>query len=269
MSLKKQLSFGSKQTNFLPPYPSLQPKEEWDSQDAGQLNDGSAQDAVATHGRPARLTVRVMKAMDLVAKDRGGTSDPLAQLLLGSQKHETKVIPKTLNPTWDEEFSLDFRPGSGEQLDVVLYDHDKGLLTNSKEFLGSVTIFLDHIMPDMAFQEWHELEWNPKYQKKKEDVTGKVLLDISWSEPEDALVSEPGQVAPFPSQLQKRNSRANTARSELPDLPEDSELDSRPQTAIVKRRAIVHILQGENLTPKVQILQGWAQLDCDVLAIMF
>ena len=260
MSLKKQLSFGSKQTNVL--HPSLQPNQEWDSQDAGQLNAGSAQDAVATDGRPARLTVRVMKAMDLVAKDRGGTSDPLAQLLLGSQKHETKVIPKTLNPTWDEEFSLDFRPGSGEQLDVVLYDHDKGLLTNSKEFLGSVTIFLDHIMPDMAFQEWHELEWNPKYQKKKEDVTGKVLLDISWSEPEDALVSEPGQVAPFPSQLQRKNSRANTARSDLPDLPEDSELDSRPQTASVKRRAIVHILQGEDLTPKVQILQGWAQLDC-------
>ena len=44
----------------------------------------------------AVVTVRVMKAVDLVAKDRGGTSDPLVQLVLGSQTRETKIIPKTL-----------------------------------------------------------------------------------------------------------------------------------------------------------------------------
>ena len=40
-------------------------------------------------------------------------------------------------------------------MDVVLYDHDKGLLSNSKEFLGAVTIHIDHIMADMEFNQWH------------------------------------------------------------------------------------------------------------------
>ena len=84
----------------------------------------------------AVVTVRVMKAVDLVAKDRGGTSDPLVQLVLGSQTRETKIIPKTLNPEWDEVFRLNFTPNVGQTLDVVVYDHDKGLLSNSKEFLG-------------------------------------------------------------------------------------------------------------------------------------
>jgi len=93
-------------------------------------------------GGTRKLRVRVLKAQGLVAKDKGGTSDPLAQLLLGSQKRETKVVPKTLSPEWNEEFTLEFTPGAGEQMDVVLYDHDKGLLSNSKEFLGAVTFTL-------------------------------------------------------------------------------------------------------------------------------
>jgi len=191
------------------------------------------------------VTVRVLQAQDLIAKDRGGTSDPLAQLILGSQKRETKVIPKTLNPEWNEEFTLDFTPGAGEQMDVVLYDHDKGMLSNSKEFLGAVTIYLDHILPDTDFQEWHELDYNPKYQKKKEDVSGRVLLDLSWSDG-----AENDKVAIKPPARESLSSRRLTAGS-LPDLPEDAELaDSRPPTSTVTRCVIVTLLQAEGLIAK-------------------
>ena len=67
-----------------------------------------------------KLYVRVVKGVDLVAKDRGGTSDPLAQLVLGTQTRETQVVPKTLNPEWNESFTLQFTPGGGQQMDVVL-----------------------------------------------------------------------------------------------------------------------------------------------------
>jgi len=215
----------------------------------------AAPGTVVPAGQATRqLRVRVLRAQDLVAKDKGGTSDPLAHLVLGAQKRETKVVPKTLNPEWDEEFMLDFAPGSGQTMDVVLYDHDKGLLSNSKEFLGSATVHLDHLLPDLPFQEWYELEYNAQYQKKKEEVTGKVLLDLFWSdggegegEGEGEGAAERGPVVPF---NRERSARAPTAGS-LPDLPEESVLeDSRPQTAAALRRVIVTVLKAEGLVAK-------------------
>ncbi len=195
-----------------------------------------------------KLRVRVLKAQGLVAKDKGGTSDPLAQLLLGSQKRETKVVPKTLRPEWNEEFTLEFTPGAGEQMDVVLYDHDKGLLSNSKEFLGAVTIHLDHILADMEFNQWLELEYNPKYQKKQEDVTGMVQLDISWSESEDDPGSAPGSSAIIPL----RKSASVRPITALADVPEDESIEdnSRPETAAPKMRVIVTLLKAQGLVAK-------------------
>jgi len=195
-----------------------------------------------------KLRVRVLKAQGLVAKDKGGTSDPLAQLLLGSQKRETKVVPKTLRPEWNEEFTLEFTPGAGEQMDVVLYDHDKGLLSNSKEFLGAVTIHLDHILADMEFNQWLELEYNPKYQKKQEDVTGMVQLDISWSESEDDPGSAPGSSAIIPL----RKSASVRPITALADVPEDESIEdnSRPETAAPKIRVIVTLLKAQGLVAK-------------------
>eukprot|EP00961_Rhodomonas_salina_P198990 2684117-Rhodomonas_salina.1 len=54
------------------------------------------------------LEVVVHKAEGLVAKDRGGTSDPFCEVKLGKQRQKTKVKPKTLNPNWDETFLLDY-----------------------------------------------------------------------------------------------------------------------------------------------------------------
>lgn len=106
-----------------------------------------------------------MQATGLMAKDRGGTSDPFAQLFLGGElKFKTKVVPKvkmtqacklrlplrtavharlstcklcalqTVNPTWDETFTLYHK---GESLDedlvhLVFFDHDKGVISNSQ-----------------------------------------------------------------------------------------------------------------------------------------
>ena len=198
-------------------------------------------------GGTRKLRVRVLQAQGLVAKDKGGTSDPLAQLLLGSQKRETKVVPKTLSPEWNEEFTLEFTPGAGEQMDVVLYDHDKGLLSNSKEFLGAVTIHLDHILADMEFSQWLELEYNPKYQKKQEEVTGMVQLDISWSESEDDPRSAPVSSSIMPL----RKSAAGRPITALADVPEDESIeDSRQETAAPKMRVIVTLHKAQGLVAK-------------------
>ena len=209
---------------------------------AAAAADASATQPAAAGGGTRKLRVKVLKAEGLLAKDRGGTSDPLAQLVLGSQTRETKMVPKTLSPEWNEEFDLEFTPGRGEQMDVVLYDHDKGLLSNSKEFLGAVTIHLDHIMADMEFNQWHELEHNPKYHKKKEDVTGRVLLDISWSDFDD------GGAAALMPPAREKSARIPTA---LADVPEDASVpDSRPETAAPTRRVIVTLHRAQGLVAK-------------------
>jgi len=41
---------------------------------------------------------------------------------------------------WDETFTLDFP--EGVELEIVLYDHDKGFISNSREYMGSCKVCL-------------------------------------------------------------------------------------------------------------------------------
>ncbi len=54
-----------------------------------------------------RLRVTLSRAEQLLAMDKGGTSDPFARLSFGSQTLESKVVvPKTLNPQFDQTFTF-------------------------------------------------------------------------------------------------------------------------------------------------------------------
>lgn len=56
-----------------------------------------------------RLNVEVIKAENLVPKDSNGFSDPFVTLYLescGTHRYNTSVKPVTLNPLWEEHFSL-------------------------------------------------------------------------------------------------------------------------------------------------------------------
>ena len=85
------------------------------------------------------LDIRVLRAEGLVAKDKGGTSDPFVELRLEGQTFKTKVQPRTLDPEWDEHFQME-ADIAGATLELVVYDHDKGFLGSSAEYLGSVAI---------------------------------------------------------------------------------------------------------------------------------
>ena len=108
---------------------------------AKALIPGTGHDA-ATKGR---LEVHVISARDLMAKDRGGTSDPYVLLELGKEKHRTKTIKKTLNPSWDETF--DFPGTLGElvakPLTFKLYDQDTGTMNDP---LGEIAFPIDGLL---------------------------------------------------------------------------------------------------------------------------
>eukprot|EP00277_Geminigera_cryophila_P008868 CAMPEP_0179406596 /NCGR_PEP_ID=MMETSP0799-20121207/986_1 /TAXON_ID=46947 /ORGANISM="Geminigera cryophila, Strain CCMP2564" /LENGTH=68 /DNA_ID=CAMNT_0021177685 /DNA_START=70 /DNA_END=273 /DNA_ORIENTATION=+ len=48
------------------------------------------------------LRVSLVRAKNLVAKDKGGTSDPFVRVWSRGVMHETQVKTKTLAPEWNE-----------------------------------------------------------------------------------------------------------------------------------------------------------------------
>lgn len=92
-----------------PPCPQLSPGSEEDEAHEGcsRENLGRIQFSVGYNFQESTLTVKIMKAQELPAKDFSGTSDPFVKIyLLPDKKHklETKVKRKNLNPHWNETF---------------------------------------------------------------------------------------------------------------------------------------------------------------------
>ena len=95
------------------------------------------------------LHLCVVEAKDLIAADKGGTSDPFAIVTLldgmgkqwhTSEKLKTAVVKKTLAPTWEAEKTFG-KHASAEDLaastlNIALFDHDR--IATSHEPLGEV-----------------------------------------------------------------------------------------------------------------------------------
>jgi stromal membrane-associated protein len=52
------------------------------------------------------LAVTIVKAKDLVPRDKTGTSDPYCVVSIGKVSKKTKVIKKSVNPVWNEKLLL-------------------------------------------------------------------------------------------------------------------------------------------------------------------
>ena len=63
-----------------------------------------AEDTSASPYMNLQIIVRLLEAKDILAADRGGTSDPYATLEIEKQKFTSKVQKKTLKPKWREKF---------------------------------------------------------------------------------------------------------------------------------------------------------------------
>ncbi|WWC68112.1 phosphatidylserine decarboxylase [Kwoniella pini CBS 10737] len=150
----------------------------------------------------AYLRVRVVSAKGLVAKDRGGTSDPFLTLLMPpTSRFSTKVIKKSLDPTFPAETStFDFPiylslTGviGGRGIECVLWDKD----LMRKEYMGELAIPVEKWFNEGDIHLWHEniplLTQKLLSTRRKHTVTGSVSFQIGFispkesSDPEDAL----------------------------------------------------------------------------------
>ncbi|KAL2750697.1 synaptotagmin-2-like [Vespula maculifrons] len=83
------------------------------------------------HDAPAGiLTVRLLEARNLRARELSGTADPYAKIRLlpdRSNVWQTRIHRRTLNPVFDEDFVFEVNPESSlndRTLEVLLYDFD-------------------------------------------------------------------------------------------------------------------------------------------------
>ncbi|XP_047339207.1 protein C2-DOMAIN ABA-RELATED 4-like [Impatiens glandulifera] len=68
------------------------------------------------------LRIHVKRGINLAVRDMN-TSDPYAVVKLGRQKFKTRVVPKDVNPVWNEDLTLSISDPN-LPIKLTIYDHD-------------------------------------------------------------------------------------------------------------------------------------------------
>ncbi|KZF19644.1 hypothetical protein L228DRAFT_250698 [Xylona heveae TC161] len=134
--------------------------------------------------RTAMLTLKtnVIKARNVAAADRSGTSDPYLVVTLGDAKEATQAISKTLNPEWNVCFDLPIVGVQSLLLECVCWDKDRF----GKDYLGEFDVPLEDIFGNgQTTQEpkWYALKSKRKNGKKGSKISGEVQLQFSILDP--------------------------------------------------------------------------------------
>ncbi|XP_050356679.1 multiple C2 and transmembrane domain-containing protein-like isoform X4 [Nymphalis io] len=102
------------------------------------------------------VTIVLVEAKNLPAMDLDTrSSDPYCKFRLGNEKYKSKVVWKTLHPSWLEQFDLHLYDDQEQILEVTVWDKDK---QTKDDFLGRCTIDLSRLEREKTHNIWQELE---------------------------------------------------------------------------------------------------------------
>jgi len=105
-----------------------------------------------------KLQVTIIGGRDLAAKDIGGTSDPYVKLKWQGKEYRTERVNKSLNPTWNQSFLLDWEPSiQNPPLTFEVFDWDRFTRDDS---MGSVSLRLppNTQMNAAPMEGWYNLQ---------------------------------------------------------------------------------------------------------------
>uniref|UniRef100_A0ABM5F895 Synaptotagmin-7 isoform X5 n=1 Tax=Pogona vitticeps TaxID=103695 RepID=A0ABM5F895_9SAUR len=150
-------------------------------------NLGRIQFSVGYNFQESTLTVKILKAQELPAKDFSGTSDPFVKIyLLPDKKHklETKVKRKNLNPHWNETFLFEGFPYE-KVVQRVLYlqvlDYDR---FSRNDPIGEVSIPLNKVDLTQMQTFWKDL----KPCSDGSGSRGELLLSLCYNPSANSIV---------------------------------------------------------------------------------
>ncbi|KAK4193337.1 hypothetical protein QBC35DRAFT_481268 [Podospora australis] len=121
------------------------------------------------------FTIKIVEGEDLKACDPSGTSDPYVVLGDEYQKRlaKTRVIPRTLNPRWDE--SVDITVSGPINIIATIWDHD---MFGEHDFVGRTSLKLDpvHFGDYVPREFWLDL-----------DTQGRILFRVTMEGERDDI----------------------------------------------------------------------------------